>query len=85
MTQPEVAATVESMVKPICSNPDFYFKAFAYKHRNKLAAANADTGIRITTEAKRSGKGSAREAFLGALGRSDLRFCADCLFCFVLF
>lgn len=39
------------------------------QHRNKLAAANADTGIRIVAEAKRGTRGSAREAFLGALGR----------------
>jgi hypothetical protein len=88
MTQPEVSATVETMVKPLCGNSDFYFKAFAHKvislmqqplyccdnrtlfqHRNKLASATADTGIRIVSEMKKGTKGSAREAFLGALGR----------------
>ncbi len=39
------------------------------QHRNKLASGTAETGIRIAAEAKRVGKGSAREAFLGALGR----------------
>ncbi len=39
------------------------------QHRNKLASVTADTGIRIVAEAKRTGRGSAREAFLGALGR----------------
>jgi hypothetical protein len=86
MTQPEVSATVETMVKPLCDNSDFYFKAFSHKaraatprscafvvtlrqHRNKLAAATAETGVRIVADTKRAGKGSAREAFLGALGR----------------
>jgi hypothetical protein len=31
MTQPEVSAMVETMVKPLCGNSDFYFKAFAHK------------------------------------------------------
>jgi hypothetical protein len=31
MTQPEVSAMVETMVKPLCDNTDFYFKAFAHK------------------------------------------------------
>jgi hypothetical protein len=86
MTHPEVSATVETMVKPLCDNSDFYFKAFSHKaravtprscafvvtlrqHRNKLAAATAETGVRILADTKRAGKGSAREAFLGALGR----------------
>jgi hypothetical protein len=33
MTQPEVSATVETMVKPLCDNSDFYFKAFSHKAR----------------------------------------------------
>ena len=39
------------------------------QHRHKLASVSADTGIRIVADAKRAGRGSAREAFLGALGR----------------
>ena len=39
------------------------------QHRHKLASVSADTGIRIVSDAKRVGRGSAREAFLGALGR----------------
>jgi hypothetical protein len=31
MTQPEVSAMVETMVKPLCDNSDCYFKAFAHK------------------------------------------------------
>jgi len=38
MTQPEVSATVESMVKPLCDNSDFYFKAFSHKARAAPAA-----------------------------------------------
>ena len=45
MTQPEVASMVETMVKPLLDNSDFYFKAFAHKHRNKLAGATAGWSV----------------------------------------
>jgi hypothetical protein len=59
-----------------------YIDQVMLQHRNKLATATADTGIRIAAEARRGTRGSAREAFLGALGRracptSHRKLCSD--------